>query len=1143
MKSLVADDQHVATDPLNSAWVAANAGSGKTFILVNRIARLLLSGSAPDRLLCLTFTKAAAAEMSTRLLAKLGRWTLIADDELATELGELGGAAADERTRNRARKLFAEALESPGGLRIQTIHAFCERLLKRFPLEGNVVPQFSVLDEHATEELLCEARDEVLHESAEDDPELASSVGALAQFSGESQFDQLIRSVIAERSWIEPFLHDASRAQIETSLWRKMNLPLHVTEQSLTQDALAHFEPGALRRVASALRKGSKKDVARSAVFDALADQPSGAALDAVLRKVLTVDGEVPANLATKGALDADPGIHTLLEGFGIAAQELARKRNALFIARSTADLLHVAAAILKRYHALKAERAALDYDDLISRAAGLFESPGAAWVLYKLDGGVDHILVDEAQDTSPHQWSIVKAIASEFFAGFGAERSRAAVVRTIFAVGDVKQSIMSFQGARPLEFVKMRKFIETQAEGVLASFKRVGLKQSFRSAPEILKLVDEVFSDAGSGDGVYFDDELRGHEAQRSSVGGQVELWPTVEWPDIPDADAWDAPLDRVVANHPAVTLAQNIADKIAEWLQQGLCVIDKDNKLPRAVTAGDIMILVRRRGLLADEIIRQLKRRSIPVAGADRLRLAQHIAVMDLIALGRFALMPQDDLTLAVVLKGPLCGVSEEALFALAHERGERSLWSILCERMEEPEWVDSWHFLDRVRRRADRVQPFEFYSTVLNEWRGLPKILGRLGFDAADPIEEFLNAALEFGCMRVPSLEAFLHSMEQADTEIKRDQDRGQGAVRVLTVHGSKGLEAPVVILPDTCSTPGTGHHDSNLLQAENVPLWKLQIKRDEPVRAAARATGRLERMREYRRLLYVALTRARDRLVICGYEGKRGNRDPERWYDLVEGAMKRLNADSLVDTNGGSVLVYGPGAGKIEASIGASIPKVLTATLPSWVTLCAAHEPVLVRHSPTKTRMAGKKSEGVGDGSDTALVRGRALHSILEVLGPTSPDRWGEVAMAVARRNIEDAALAQSVAAEALKVRRDLNFNGVFGPGSYGEVPVRGEVTWLGQQIDISGRLDRLVVREHEITIIEFKTDRIVPNDDSAIPAQYLRQLALYRKALLKLFSDRPVNCGIIWTVEPRMTLIAPKYLDDAEHMLDPEGPAS
>ena len=1124
--------QRNATDPSFSAWVAANAGSGKTHVLVERIARLLLSGSPPDRLLCLTFTRAAAAEMSTRLFKRLGAWTLIPDDDLRDELTALTGDEPDAILMGRARRLFAEALESPGGLRIQTIHAFCERLLKRFPLEGGVVPQFSVLDERATEELLDLAKDVVLKRATTSDAALADSIIALTEHAAEERFETLMRGVAAERSWIEPYL--ASNEAIRKTLWRAVGLAPGTDARAIIAEGIAAFDREGLLRVASALKRGSQKDQNGAGAFVRMANEPGQAAFDQLTAVLFTKEGDPRANPVSKGVLTADPALEGLIDR-QVAIMVATRERlNALFVAQNSAHLLHVAAAMLSAYRELKSQRAMLDYDDLIARAVALFTSPGAGWILFKLDGGIDHILVDEAQDTSPAQWKIITAIAAEFFAGLGAERQNVPLQRTVFAVGDVKQSIMSFQGARPESFVEVRSVVAEQARGARAEFDRVDLTRSFRSAPRILEIVDQVFSDPAVRDGVMIDEVANRHEAVRGDIKGLVELWPTVKPPTVPEPEAWDAPRDRVEAAHPAVKLAQQIADRIETWLAQGEAIYDKDLKRLRPMTAGDVMILVRRRNLLADEIIRQLKRKSIPVAGADRLKLAEHIAVMDLIALGRFVLMPHDDLTLATVLKGPLCGLDDEALFALAHGR-KGTLWGVLRDRSHEPLFAAAATFLQGVWARADMLQPYEFYASVLGEHGGWTKMLARLGYDAADPIEEFLNAALDFERARTPSLEAFLHAIEATETQIKRDQDRGEGSVRVMTVHASKGLEAPVVILPDTCTTPRHGRHDKELLQAKDAPLWKLESKRDDPVRAAARSEGADERMKEYRRLLYVALTRARDRLYICGYDGKR-EREADCWYDLVERAMKRLDA-SEVKVGDETIRRFGDvptGASSVSSST------VAAAALPAWVRLAAPAEKDLRRVSPSVEQRSRSRGDGTGVGG---LERGRAIHRALERIAVAPAERWSALAMEVASGFLPDAKLAQSAANEALRVRRDLLLAHLFGPGSYGEVPVAGIVDWKGDKVELSARLDRVLVAEKEVLIVEFKTDRVVPKAEAAIPAGYVTQLALYRLAVQRMFPGRAVNCAILWTAEPRLMPVSTRAVEESVSALDPSAGAS
>jgi ATP-dependent helicase/nuclease subunit A len=1133
MNSEAVRSQHLATDPGTSAWVAANAGSGKTHVLVDRIARLLLSGSAPDRLLCLTFTRAAAAEMSTRLFKRLGEWTLIPDAALAADLKVLTGVDADADLMTRARRLFAEALESPGGLRIQTIHAFCERLLKRFPLEAGVVPQFSVLDDRATEDLLETAKESVLHEAAQKDPDLADALAAITEFAGEERFDAMMRGVAGERGWVNAFF-DIPRLTLDDKVWRTVALEPGASERSIVEDALDNLNPEEVRRAVAALGHGSATDKARARAFSTFAARRDRAAFEGLCEALLTKDGELRARLATKDAVAFDPAIVDVLTRHADVALAARRQLNALFVAQTSTHLLRVANAMLKAYRAVKERRAMLDYDDLIQRAVALFESPGANWILYKLDGGIDHILVDEAQDTSPAQWKIVTAIAAEFFAGLGADRRTQAGQRTVFAVGDVKQSIMSFQGARPASFVETRTVISERAMGARADFELVGLTRSFRSAPRILQLVDEVFADPGASDGVMIDEVATRHEAVRDDMAGFVELWPTMKPPDIPEPEAWDAPRDRVSAQHPTVTLSATIAERIGGWLSGGEAVFDKAQRIIRPMTAGDVMVLVRRRGILAEEIIRQLKRRGIPVAGADRLKLAEHIAVMDLIALGRFALMPRDDMTLATVLKSPLCGLDEQALFDLAYGRTQ-SLWAQLRQRANEPRYATAFAFLDKVWDQADQLPPYEFYSSVLTELGGWKKILARLGLDAADPVEEFLNAALDYERVHTPSLEGFLHSIEHAQTEIKRDQDRGEGAVRVMTVHAAKGLEAPVVILPDTCATPWHGRHDKELLQADVTPLWKVEPKRDDPVRGAARAAGRQERMREYRRLLYVALTRARDRLYICGYEGMNGREDG-CWYDLVAAAMRRLDAPEWIDDAGNAVRRLGEAAGVARTSVAVV---AAAQTMPAWVQTAAAAEQPLRHVMPSVAGPSGgRRAFGGAIAAADALERGRVIHRILDQLGSAPAAQWGSLARQIATTNILDPAMAQSAAGEALRVRRDLLLAHVFGEGSYGEVPLRGLVEWQGATVDLAARLDRVVVGEREVLIVEYKTDRVVPKTDASIPKQYVTQLALYREAVARLFEGRTVNCGILWTAEPRLSLLPSSLLQHAVRALDP-----
>lgn len=1138
--------QRRATMPSLSAWVTANAGSGKTHVLVNRIARLLLGGSAPNRLLCLTFTKAAAAEMSVRLFEQLGRWTLMSDDDLQQALFRLSGEAPDDALVARARRLFAEALESPGGLRIQTIHSFCQGLLKRFPLESGVAPAFTVLDEPATDELLKQARDSVLRDAIAGDAALQQSVRALTEFAGEERFDKLLRQVINERAMVQPFLDQWGRNGISAALRRALGVGAHADVDAVLRHAMLSVPADRIRRIAATLAKGSASETKKADAFRAYAEAPDPRRLEALLDGLLTQAGDILKKFPTQATRKSAPEVAGWVDELALLAQSVRRDCNALRIAESTGHLLLLAGEVLRVYRDLKVFHAALDYDDLIARAAALFESPGAQWVLYKLDGGIDHVLIDEAQDTSPRQWAVVRAIAAEFFSGAGAERSWQALQRTVFAVGDVKQSIMSFQGARPAEFIESEVLLSRIANGAgYAALEQVKLTHSFRSAPAILELVDEVFREPEVADGVLIGGVAEPHLANRKDMQGLVELWPLQKPSVSAEPLAWDAPLDRVSESDPAVVLAQRIAKRIKSWLAAGVLVHDKDDKTLRPMTPGDVMILVRRRGKLASEIIRQLKRLSIPVAGADRLVLAEHIAVMDLVALGRFALMPHDDLTLATVLRGPCCGVSEEDLFSLAHGRGANvRLWHVLKQRAGEPRWVEVHAFLERLHAMADHLQPYEFYSAILGPMGCWTRMMGRLGLDAADPMEEFMAAALDFGRMHTPSLEAFLHTVENADTQIKRDQDRSDGAVRVLTVHGSKGLEAPIVILPDSVGTPEHGQHDDELLKSDDAPLWKVRTEWDEGVRGAARDRGKQERMAEYRRLLYVALTRPRDQLHVCGYMPKRQVGSERNWYDIVASAMQRLNAIRFDDDGWGEGMRFGELPGVADGSVrtAQAVPLALAPALPAWLRTPAPEEredsEILASERVERT-LSLQYASGA---RVPALDFGSAVHAALEAIADAPSEAWGLRAREVVRAHAAPGEVA-SIVEEVLRVRGDPELASLFGPGSFGEVALRGRVSWQGQRFRFPGRLDRVVVSADRVLVVEFKTDRFVPSEASGIRQGYLRQLALYRKALEGLFPGRPVSCGILWTVTPRLMIVPSALIDGCERVLDPAGAGS
>jgi ATP-dependent helicase/nuclease subunit A len=688
-------EQRRASAATASAWVAANAGSGKTSILAMRVLRLLLAGATPDRLLCLTFTKAAAAEMANRVLDSLRRWASADDAALAEDLAALEDARPRPEMLARARTLFAAALETPGGLKIQTIHAFCERLLKRFPFEADVPSTFSVLDEQAADALLREARDTVFRRAAAaPSSELGQAMSGIAARAGETRIDTLVRSVLFARGAVRDFIPDeAAFDSAMTELKRALGLAPDISVAAIEAEMLAsrHLPQAGWAEASAALHTGSKTDCELADLLAAAASAGTQEGQIAAYLRVFTTEKGEPRSdkrFLTKGLRAAHPDLADALDRERARLTGLIEMRKAATVFEASCGLFRVALAILDLYVQLKRERGALDYDDLIERGLNLLSGEGrAAWVLYKLDYGIDHILVDEAQDTSPAQWRIVTRLAEEFFSGEGARRN----ARTLFAVGDEKQSIFSFQGADPATFDEMRRHFENRARDAEKPFERVRLALSFRTASEILEAVDTVFGAREMMRGVTADTVWPGHEAHRREAKGLVEIWPLIPPPEREEKRAWDAPFDTTVETSPPVLMAERIARRIRRWMDEGTRLFPGGPP----IRPGHVLILVRNRGPFSQGMVRALKRNRVPVAGADRLSLGEHITAMDLTALAEFVLQPADDLTLATVLKSPLIGLDDEDLMRLAPGR-QGSLWAALG-RAREPA-----HRLAR-RRRA--------------------------------------------------------------------------------------------------------------------------------------------------------------------------------------------------------------------------------------------------------------------------------------------------------------------------------------------------------------------------------------------------------------------------------------------------------
>ncbi|UEM22673.1 double-strand break repair helicase AddA [Skermanella mucosa] len=1136
--------QRLASDPECSVWVGASAGTGKTKVLTDRVLRLMLAGTQPARILCLTFTKAAAAEMSIRINNTLAQWATLTDARLEDRLADLTGARPDADMRTRARRLFAQVVDCPGGMKIQTIHAFCQSLLRRFPLEADLAPQFDVMDERTADELLAAARDTVLARSRfEPDSDLGKALARLTNEIQQDDFGDILKSIAMERGRIRRIIdrHGGLDATI-AEVFAYLKVPPGADEAAILQRACRDdiLDVPSLRDACRALSGGSGTDQERGIAVQSWLD----AAEDRVdrfrdyVKHFLTNEGAPRKTLLTKKPATANPAALAALVAEAERLCEVLDRVKSAGVANSTAALLVLAEALIETYARLKEDRSRLDYDDLILAAQHLLTRPGVApWVLFKLDGGLDHILIDEAQDTNPEQWQVVAALAEEFFANAaGSDR-----VRTLFAVGDEKQSIYSFQRADPAEFTRMRSHFQERVRIAAGRWEKIDLEISFRSTAAVLDAVDAVFSLQTARDGVAFETATTiRHVAFRRGHAGLVELWPPVA-PREQEAPApWEPPLTRQRTDSPPARLAAVIADTIRDWLARG-------EDLPargRAIRPGDVMVLVRRRTGFVEELVRALKEREVPVAGVDRMVLTQQLSIMDLMALAGFLLLPEDDLTLATVLKSPLIGLTEEQLFDIAHGR-RGHLWEALRKRAEaDLLFRPARDYLRALQNETDFIRPFELFARVLNApcpadpVSGRRAILKRLGPDAQDPLDEFLTACLAFERSHPPSLQAFLHWLDASEAEIKRELEQGGDRVRIMTVHGSKGLQAPIVFLPDSMGVPRQSPRILWPDSADGVPLFAPRRALEDGMCAQARAAADQKRDQEYRRLLYVALTRAEDRLYICGWQGKS---DPAEacWYRLAEEAMRGIGEPRAFDFtaispqdgwSGEGWRLRGPQTVPAKDDHRDDDLALDAAPLPQWARATAPEEPTpsrpLTPSRPEEAEPAVRSPLGNDDGA--RFLRGTLIHRLLQTL----PDLDPALREAACRRFLARPAHnltaegQELITAETLAVLSDPTFAPLFGPGSRAEVPVVGLVSSRA----LSGQIDRLLVTDREVWIVDYKTNRPPPLVESQVSPVYLRQMAAYRAAIAAIYPDRPVRCVLLWTDGPRLMELSEALLD-------------
>lgn len=1150
-------EQRRAADPDLSIWVDANAGTGKTGVLTDRVLGLLFKGVPPNAILCLTFTKAAAGEMRQRVERRLAEWAVAGPDALAQSVELMTGTAPTVRELERAAGLFDAVNALPAGLSIMTIHSLCQLLLRRFPIEAEVAPHFDLLDDRSAEELRLAAERRVLGESV-GSTALRRHVETLIATGADSHWlrgvESLLRQRRGDKNWREP---GAVLAEVAD----RLHLDIDGKSEALWERAVdAAPDDARLRDTAEALNGRNDTQTAYALAIRAwlaLSAVHRSAKAPALLRDLASpTDGVwAPKRWTQSGPKltreepEAASALCELVKALGAAEREA----QALTLLRRTQALLGLAVPMAEATEELKRIGAALDFDDLIAVAALLLGREGMAeWVRYKLDRGIDHLLVDEAQDTSPSQWRVVEGLIADFFAGEGAAEARG-VRRTIFVVGDEKQSIYGFQGADLETFRAVRARLEERSAAAAKPFETIVLQTSFRSSSAILDLVNAVLelSQVRST----LDRPASLHRAHDGNAPGRVELWPLVpadfggESEDPSEADRWAAPPRAAFGTKADRAIAEAIAGTVGGWLKSGELL----EGTGRPIGPGDVMVLLQKRGQLQDELVRAFKRNRVRVLGADRLLLKDHIAVMDLIAVGEAALLPANDFALACALKSPLFGADEADLFRLAagRRKHERLVDRLRALADEGGAIAEMWQRFERLRNRVDFIPPYEWYLELLAADGGRRRLIARLGEEAVEPIDAFLAQALVYERGHPASLQGFLTWLQLWDQEVKREAETASDAVRVLTVHGAKGLEAPIVFLADAGPSK-RGNEPPLLWTPDGLPLWRTPKKDADPLTLEAYDAAAVKEAAEDKRRLYVALTRAAKRLYVLGRTPKTGD-VADCWHGLVDAGMNAL-AD-VAEISLPPAVVW-PGNARVyqnatadplsEAapSQNAGADEAVAPALPAWLRRPPPASTVQALRpatgSPSDAGAGGDSDNSLGDpasGAAPALAIGQHLHRLLERLGPeAAADPEPVIRAYLAAHAAELGPLAVDIETQVLRLLAVSELEPWFhSPEILVEQTLVGSVA--GRMY--VGQLDRLVVHREqgELWIGDFKSGR-PPGQAAATPVAYLRQMAIYRELTRAALSGFRVRCALLWTEDSRA-----QWLDDTAldaYMPEPEG---
>lgn len=1065
-------EQLRSSDPTKSVWASASAGTGKTKVLTDRVLKLLLSGTSPQKILCLTFTKAAAGEMLERINHTLISWTKASASELEDSLLSIFGRPPTNDEKIIAQSLFHISLKSAKQAQIQTIHSFCQSILRQFPFEAGITPGFQVIDEPKSYDLIRRV-----------------SHSIFANIDSSKGFDQETLNAL---TFMETNIHDSSLEELQNEIISSKVEFKILIDQFKTQENYEKFLKKTMQITQSAddyfatlfstLDKYGALSLSQDELDNNIIQQYNDyynldkegrkKSFDSVKNLFLTLLDVPRLKIISSKTAKTHPELLEVIQAIQSAILETDQALKALRLIQASKYLFILASQLITTYEEYKNKLGYIDYDDLIYLTQRLLgNSEYKEWILYKLDGGIEHILIDEAQDTSPAQWRIIEAIMQEFYSGNETSQNR-----TIFVVGDEKQSIYSFQGADIKAFNNMKTYLAKQMSDSRRSFEIVELAYGYRSTTAIIDFVHKVFNKLS--------DRFPTHaniKCFRSNHPGKVEIWPLITseektnlfWP--------------VFTKNQQISPSQELANNIAAYIKAEIASGKILPSTGKPISAGDFMILIRRRNNATTEIITALQDQGLEVAGIDRLIIADSLVAKDLISLAKFVLQPLDNLNLATLLKSPFIGINDDELQTLILSDKKQSIW----HNLHTSKWGEIYKKLEQFKQLYLTYSLQDFFHIILNILGYRKQLLDFNGEESLDIINEFLELTNSFAKEISNNLQEFVLWFEHNPTEIKRNIEKNN-KIRIMTIHGAKGLQAGVVILADTTSTPI--NQNSITWTPDHLALWGASSLNTNNYLSAIKIYNQSTDYEEYLRLLYVAMTRAEDHLIVTGYSNKK-DAPKNSWYQIIMDNMVEvgyseteypfLRSPALIYHNHGKTPIAKPEAK--NAIISLPPPPVIS-------------DPIIKHTEVRMTKGANplKSNEG--------LLFGSIFHKVME-------DMIRSQDFTLARNHPMLRLLPQrqqSFISNKIKTLIEKpDFKDLLGLEIHNEISL-GLKESNNMRI---GRIDLMAIDKRQITIIDYKTDK--KSNLNEVPTEYIEQLAFYKKAISQIYPQHKVITKILW----------------------------